>query len=133
MVPDNCPIGGWEVTGSEARAVYSSSKEALERMRQVQERLRNHLPEGVSLADELIRGRRREDVRESETVATYTWGLTRIEPGTVRLLDLSGVQPSDEDLAAMKRAQAIVRRSIPEGRSLVDELIAERRREAAGE
>ena len=34
---------------------------------------------------------------------------------------------------AMRRAQAIVRSFVPEGVSLVDELIAERRREAARE
>ncbi len=34
---------------------------------------------------------------------------------------------------AIKRAQAIIRRYVPEGVSLVDELIAERRREAKRE
>ena len=34
---------------------------------------------------------------------------------------------------AIKRAQAIVRKYVPEGVSLVDELIAERRREAKRE
>jgi antitoxin PrlF len=33
----------------------------------------------------------------------------------------------------IRRAQALVRRAIPPGRSLVDELIAERRREAESE
>lgn len=40
------------------------------------------------------------------------------------------VIPSDR---VLKRAQALVRRYVPEGRSLVDELIAERRREASRE
>jgi bifunctional DNA-binding transcriptional regulator/antitoxin component of YhaV-PrlF toxin-antitoxin module len=35
--------------------------------------------------------------------------------------------------AAMRRAQAMVRHFVPEGVSLVDELIADRRREAAKE
>jgi AbrB family looped-hinge helix DNA binding protein len=35
--------------------------------------------------------------------------------------------------AAVRRAQALVRRYVPEGVSLVDELLAERRREAEGE
>ncbi|KAF3889122.1 MULTISPECIES: AbrB/MazE/SpoVT family DNA-binding domain-containing protein [Nostocales] len=34
---------------------------------------------------------------------------------------------------AIKRAQEIVRRYVPEGRSLSDELIAERRQESGGE
>jgi hypothetical protein len=34
--------------------------------------------------------------------------------------------------AAVRKAQAMVRRFVPEGVSLVDELIAERRREAEG-
>ncbi len=34
---------------------------------------------------------------------------------------------------ALRKAQALVRRHVPEGASLVEELIAERRREAAGE
>jgi hypothetical protein len=34
---------------------------------------------------------------------------------------------------AIRRAQALVRRYVSEGRSLVEELLAERQREAAGE
>ena len=58
-----------------------------------------------------------------------------------------GIEPGDEVIVsfkdgevrittvmgAIKRAQAIVRRYVPEGVSLVDELIRERRREAARE
>ena len=39
----------------------------------------------------------------------------------------------DERAKAIKRAQEIVARYVPEGRSLADELIAERRAEAARE
>ena len=58
-----------------------------------------------------------------------------------------GIKPGDEVIlamkdgevrvftrqAAIKRAQGMLRRYIPEGRSLSDELIQERRAEAAGE
>lgn len=58
-----------------------------------------------------------------------------------------GIEPGDEIIVtfkdgeikittvreAVRRAQAIVRRFVPEGVSLVDELIQERRREAARE
>ncbi len=50
--------------------------------------------------------------------------ILRLEDGEVRLLSLA---------QAIKRAQAIVRARVPEGHSLSDELIAERRSEAAGE
>ena len=47
-----------------------------------------------------------------------------IEDGEIRVMPIA---------AAVKRAQAIVRRYVPEGVSLVDELIAERREEARRE
>jgi len=100
------------------------------RARDIQDVARPCIRKGVSLVEELIRDRRCEEVRGSETVASYTWGMTRIEPGTVRILDLAGVKATREDLAAMRRAQAIVRKRIPEGVSLVEELIAERRRDS---
>lgn len=50
--------------------------------------------------------------------------IVRMEDGEIRIFTLR---------QALKRAQEIVRRYIPEGRSLVDELIAERRREAENE
>ena len=48
------------------------------------------------------------------------------EPGKQRT-------PEDETSRAIKRAQEIVGRYIPRGRSLVDELISERRAEASKE
>ena len=48
--------------------------------------------------------------------------LAQIENGEIHLLTAT---------AAARRAQAIVRQFVPEGVSLVDELIAERRGEAA--
>jgi AbrB family looped-hinge helix DNA binding protein len=50
--------------------------------------------------------------------------FARLEDGEVRLLTPT---------AAIRRAQALVRQYVPEGVSLVDELIAERRKEAARE
>jgi AbrB family looped-hinge helix DNA binding protein len=50
--------------------------------------------------------------------------ILRLEDGEVRIFT---------PRQAIKRAQAIVRRYIPEGRSLSDELIAERRAEQRGE
>ena len=50
--------------------------------------------------------------------------FARLEGGEIKLLTPQ---------AAMRRAQAIVRQFVPEGVSLVDELIADRRREAARE
>ncbi len=50
--------------------------------------------------------------------------VLQLEDGEVRLFTI------DE---AIRRAQEIVRQYVPEGRSLVDELIAERRAEAARE
>jgi AbrB family looped-hinge helix DNA binding protein len=50
--------------------------------------------------------------------------FARLEGGEIKLLTPE---------AAMRRAQAIVRQFVPEGVSLVDELIADRRREAARE
>jgi hypothetical protein len=50
--------------------------------------------------------------------------FARLEEGEIKLLTPQ---------AAMRRAQAIVRQFVPEGVSLVDELIADRRREAARE
>ena len=50
--------------------------------------------------------------------------FARLEAGEIKLLTPQ---------AAMRRAQAIVRPFVPEGVSLVDELIADRRREAARE
>jgi AbrB family looped-hinge helix DNA binding protein len=50
--------------------------------------------------------------------------FARLEGGEIKLLTPE---------AAMRRAQAIVRSFVPEGVSLVDELIADRRREAARE
>jgi len=48
--------------------------------------------------------------------------FARVENGEIHLLTAT---------AAMRRAQAIVRQFVPEGVSLVDELIEERRRGAA--
>ena len=50
--------------------------------------------------------------------------ILRLEDDGLRLVTLD---------QALARAQAIVRRHVPEGRSLVDELLAERRREAERE
>jgi len=50
--------------------------------------------------------------------------FARVEDGELRLLTPT---------AAMRRAQEIVRQFVPEGVSLVDELIADRRREVARE
>lgn len=50
--------------------------------------------------------------------------FARIEDGELHILTAT---------AAMRRAQAIVRQFVPEGVSLVDELIEDRRREAARE
>ncbi len=50
--------------------------------------------------------------------------ILRLEDGEIRLLSLA---------QAVREAQAIVRQHVPEGRSLSDELIAERRAEAARE
>jgi len=46
---------------------------------------------------------------------------------------VSFASPPTTRAAAIKRAQAIARRYVPAGSSLVDELIAERREEAARE
>jgi antitoxin PrlF len=50
--------------------------------------------------------------------------IVHVEDGQVRLEPIH---------AAVARAQAIVRRYVPEGVSLVDELAEDRRREAEGE
>ncbi len=50
--------------------------------------------------------------------------ILRLEDGEIRLLSLT---------QAIRRAQAIVRQYVPDDRSLSDELIAERRAEAARE
>jgi len=50
--------------------------------------------------------------------------FARLEGGEIKLLTPQ---------AAMRRAQAIVRQFVPDNVSLVDELLAERRREAARE
>ena len=50
--------------------------------------------------------------------------VLRLEDGELRISTLG---------QAIKQAQELVRRYIPEGRSLVDELIAERRNEARGD
>jgi AbrB family looped-hinge helix DNA binding protein len=50
--------------------------------------------------------------------------ILRLEEGEVRI-----ITPAQ----AIRRAQALVRRYVPAGRSLVDELIAERRAESARE
>jgi AbrB family looped-hinge helix DNA binding protein len=50
--------------------------------------------------------------------------ILRVEDNELRLITLD---------QAIARAQALVRRHVPEGRSLVDELLAERRREAERE
>ncbi|HKS93017.1 MAG TPA: hypothetical protein VJQ83_13880 [Tepidiformaceae bacterium] len=42
-------------------------------------------------------------------------------------------KPTAEQMAALRRAQAIARKYIPEGLSLADELMRERRAEAANE
>ena len=87
----------------------------------------------------------------SDEFATQ-WDWTKIEPsGRVTIprefLKALGLQAGDDvqlELAddelrivsrdvAIKRVQQLVRRYVPEGVSLVDELIAERRREAAAE
>jgi AbrB family looped-hinge helix DNA binding protein len=58
-------------------------------------------------------------------------GLKGGEVVTIRL-DEEGLHIQSR-AQAIKRAQAIVRKYVPEGVSLVDELIAERRREAKRE
>jgi AbrB family looped-hinge helix DNA binding protein len=50
--------------------------------------------------------------------------ILRLEDGEVRMLSLS---------SAIRRAQELVRRHVAAGRSLSDELVAERRAEAARE
>lgn len=50
--------------------------------------------------------------------------VLKLEDGSIRLLS---------PRAAIERVQRVVRSYVPEGRSLVDELIAERRREAERE
>jgi hypothetical protein len=50
--------------------------------------------------------------------------ILRLEDGELRVSTLAG---------AIRRAQDLVRRHVPPERSLVEELLAERRREAAGE
>lgn len=50
--------------------------------------------------------------------------MLRLEDGEVRITTLQ---------QGIRRAQEIVRRYVPEGRSLVDELLEERRREARDE
>ncbi len=50
--------------------------------------------------------------------------ILRLEDGEIRIISLA---------QAIRRAQAIVRQYVPAGRSLSDELIAERRSEAARE
>jgi antitoxin PrlF len=50
--------------------------------------------------------------------------VLQLEEGEIRMLSLA---------QAIRRAQALVRQYVPEGRSLSEELIAERRAEAAGE
>ncbi len=50
--------------------------------------------------------------------------ILRLEDGEVRLLTIE---------RAVQSAQELIRRYVPRGRSLVDELIAERRAEAARE
>ncbi|BDG60493.1 AbrB/MazE/SpoVT family DNA-binding domain-containing protein [Caldinitratiruptor microaerophilus] len=50
--------------------------------------------------------------------------ILRLEKDEIRIMTLEG---------AIRRAQEAVRRYVPEGRSLVDELAAERRVEAAHE
>lgn len=50
--------------------------------------------------------------------------VLRLEDGELRVSTLAG---------AIRRAQDLVRRHVPPERSLVDELLAERRREVAGE
>ena len=57
-----------------------------------------------------------------------------LKPGDKVLLELTGDELRVLSLhASIRRAQEIVRRYVPEGVSLVDELIAERRAEAAAE
>ena len=62
--------------------------------------------------------RRAIGVREGENL------IVRLENGEIRLLTLA---------QAIRRAQELVRRHVPEGRSLSDELLAERRAEALRE
>ena len=62
--------------------------------------------------------RRAIGVREGEDL------IVRLENGEIRLLTLA---------QAIRRAQELVRRHVPEGRSLSDELLAERRAEALRE
>jgi AbrB family looped-hinge helix DNA binding protein len=50
--------------------------------------------------------------------------VLRLEDGELRVSTLAG---------AIRRAQDLVRRHVPPERSLVEELLAERRREVAGE
>lgn len=64
------------------------------------------------------------EFRKALGVETGDQVVLVLEEGTVRLLT-----PKE----AIRRAQALVRQYVPEGRSLSDELIAERRREAQRE
>lgn len=63
-------------------------------------------------------------IRRAMGVAGPTDLIFRYEGGRVVIETMEG---------AVADVQEIVRRSVPEGRSLVDELIAERRAEAAAE
>jgi AbrB family looped-hinge helix DNA binding protein len=64
------------------------------------------------------------DLRRALGVGVGDELLLRVEDGELRAVT---------GRAALRKAQAIVRRFVPEGTRLSDELIADRRREAAGE
>ena len=63
-------------------------------------------------------------MRRELGIATGDTVLVDVAEGELRVRSLS---------TALKRAQAILRRHVPEGVSLADELIADRRREAERE
>ncbi len=62
--------------------------------------------------------------RKAMGIATGDTLILRFEEGVIHIMT---------PRQAIKQAQALVRGHVPEGRSLVDELIAERRQEAAHE
>lgn len=65
-----------------------------------------------------------DEYRQALGLETGDEVVLKLEEGTIRLLS---------PRAAIERAQRVVRSYVHEGRSLVDELIAERRREAERE
>jgi hypothetical protein len=55
--------------------------------------------------------------------------MTQVRSDKAWLVEVRDRKPTAEQLRAAREAKAILARRIPEGVSLVDELIAERRRE----